>query len=90
MNHPNISIRQRWTASICAAISLMLLVLVFLPGNLQAQSVQGVILGTVKDTSGALVPGATVSLKSLDEGAARIFYRSKDDTLNRLRVQLAG
>jgi len=71
MNHPNISIRQRWTASVCVAISLMLLAVFFLPGNLHAQSVQGVILGTVKDTSGALVPGATVSLRSLDEGTIR-------------------
>jgi hypothetical protein len=71
MKYPKISIHRRWTASVCVPIFLILLTLIFLSGNLQAQSVQGVILGTVKDTSGALVPGATVSLKNIDEGTTR-------------------
>lgn len=71
MKHPDISIRQRGTASVRVPLFLLFLVLFLLSGNLQAQSVQGVILGTVKDTSGALVPGATVNLRSLDEGTVR-------------------
>jgi hypothetical protein len=37
----------------------------------QAQSTQGSILGTVKDSSGALVPGATITLTSTDTGIVR-------------------
>ena len=36
-----------------------------------AQSTQGSILGVVKDTNGALVPGATVTLTNVDEGVVR-------------------
>jgi hypothetical protein len=37
----------------------------------QAQSTQGSILGTVKDSSGALVPGATITLTNTDTGIIR-------------------
>jgi hypothetical protein len=36
-----------------------------------AQSTQGAILGAVKDTNGALVPGASVTLTNTDEGVVR-------------------
>ncbi len=36
-----------------------------------AQSIQGSILGTVQDKAGAVVPGATVTLKNLDDGSVR-------------------
>ena len=36
---------------------------------LQAQSITGTILGTVRDSSGAVVPGATVTLSHDDTGA---------------------
>jgi hypothetical protein len=36
-----------------------------------AQSTQGSVAGTVKDTVGAVVPGATVTLTSTDEGTVR-------------------
>jgi hypothetical protein len=36
-----------------------------------AQSIQGSIIGTVKDTAGAVVPGASVVLTSLDQGTVR-------------------
>ncbi len=36
-----------------------------------AQSIQGSIIGTVQDTAGAVVPGATVTLTNLDEGSTR-------------------
>jgi hypothetical protein len=36
-----------------------------------AQATQGAIIGVVKDTTGAVVPGATVKLTNMDEGTAR-------------------
>jgi Carboxypeptidase regulatory-like domain len=41
------------------------------PQRAGAQSVTGTILGTVKDSSGAVVPGATVNLVHMGTGASR-------------------
>ncbi|MBW4027938.1 MAG: TonB-dependent receptor [Acidobacteria bacterium] len=49
----------------CAAI------LFLLPAMLHAQSTQGSILGTVKDSSDAVVPGAQIDVTSLTEGTTR-------------------
>jgi hypothetical protein len=71
MNHPYISIRRHYTQSIGLSFFLMLLLLPLMAGNLHAQSIQGNILGTVKDTTGAVVSGANVNLKSVEEGTVR-------------------
>ena len=42
-----------------------------LPTPLGAQAVSGTILGLVKDTSGAAMPGATVTLVHTDTGLSR-------------------
>jgi hypothetical protein len=47
----------------------LLLVLACIQGR--AQSTQGAIVGSVKDASGAVVSGATVTLTNNDEGAVR-------------------
>ena len=47
-----------------------LLCVLLAPGG-WAQSTQGSIMGTVKDTSGALVPGAPVTLTNVGEGTVR-------------------
>ena len=52
-----------------ATVLGLLLVLAFLQGR--AQSTQGSIVGSVKDTVGAVIPGAVVTLTNTDEGAAR-------------------
>ena len=52
-----------------AAVFGMLLVLACTLGR--AQSTQGSIIGSVKDTVGAVIPGAVVTLTNTDEGAAR-------------------
>ena len=41
------------------------------PGEVSAQAVSGTILGTVKDSSGAVVPGATVTLVNTGTGLTR-------------------
>lgn len=48
---------------------LLLFVLTCVSGI--AQTTQGSIVGTVKDTAGAVVPGATVTLTNTDEGTVR-------------------
>jgi hypothetical protein len=50
-------------------LSALLCVLIVPAG--WAQSTQGSIIGTVKDTSGALVPGAPVTLTNVGEGTVR-------------------
>ena len=42
-----------------------------LPTPLGAQAVSGTILGLVKDTSGAAMPGATVTLVQTETGRTR-------------------
>ena len=41
------------------------------PGVASAQSIYGTLVGTVTDTSGAVVPGATVTVTSTTTGAVR-------------------
>jgi Carboxypeptidase regulatory-like domain len=55
------------------AFSAFALVLLFLSpaGQSLAQSIQGSIIGTVQDKAGAVVPGASLTLRNLDEGSER-------------------
>jgi len=55
------------------ACCLMALLLAFALAGIQswAQATQGSILGTVKDSKGAVIPGALVTLTNSEEGAAR-------------------
>ena len=47
-------------------------------GSLLAQTFRGTVLGTVTDSSGAAVPGATVTIKNLDTGLTRVVTTSED------------
>ncbi len=55
-----------WIWSAC-----FLLLVLFAAASAHAQSVQGSVLGTVKDKQGAVAPGATVTLTNLNEGTVR-------------------
>lgn len=48
-----------------------LLLALMLPAAAWSQVTQGSIIGTVKDSAGAVIPGATVTLTNLDEGVTR-------------------
>src|SRR5579864_5581316 len=52
------------------ALGCLALCAAFAPANLTAQSTMGAILGTVKDSSGAVVFSAKLTLKDLDENTA--------------------
>jgi Carboxypeptidase regulatory-like domain len=49
-----------------------------LPGSLAAQAVTGTILGTITDTSGAVMPGATVTLRNTGTGLVRTVVTDAD------------
>jgi hypothetical protein len=49
----------------------LFLMFVLAMGRMDAQSIQGSIQGTVKDSKGAVVPGAEITLTNLDEGTLR-------------------
>jgi hypothetical protein len=53
------------------ALPCLLLIFFLLPPHIIAQSTFGSFVGTVKDSSGALVPGATVTLTNAGTGAER-------------------
>ena len=51
-------------------LGMLLASLFLLPGVMLAQ-VTAAIIGTVQDTSGAVIPGAAMTVKNLETGAAR-------------------
>ena len=57
---------------------LLLLVLLCWRTSLSAQTFRGTILGTVTDSSGAVVPGATVKVRNVDTGLERTTQTSAD------------
>ena len=62
-----------------SALALVLVALLFLTGkSTTAQTFRGTILGTVTDTSGASIPGATVTIRNLDTGLVRTVTTSED------------
>lgn len=65
----SIQLSRLWRIGLIAIVGLFLAQ----PGSYRcmAQSIQGSILGTVKDPVGAVVPGATVTLTNVGEGAVR-------------------
>src|SRR5208337_4033092 len=62
-------------------LALVAFSLTFLAGvPTPAQTFRGTILGSVSDSSGAAVPGATVTIKNLDTGLTRTVTTSDDGT----------
>jgi outer membrane receptor protein involved in Fe transport len=62
-----------------SALALVCLVFLLLAStHVSAQTFRGTILGTVTDSSGAAVPGATVTIKNTDTGLIRTVTTSDD------------
>jgi hypothetical protein len=68
MNHLRISTSRR--RAIAVSVFVMLQFLSFLSGDLYAQSTQAAILGTVKDSQGAVVVRAKVTVISTDDASS--------------------
>src|SRR5215831_4109696 len=58
-------------ARFLVALFLVPLALLFTPRLSVAQTVAGRIVGTIRDSQGAVIPGASVSAKNLETGAER-------------------
>ena len=65
MSHP----RQQWRKLLLTAFPSLMTILFFLPAAGAAQEITGTILGTVTDTSGAIVPNAQVTITNTDRRA---------------------
>jgi hypothetical protein len=64
----------------CAFLTFCCLLLSLFAASSRAQSTQGTILGTVKDSSGSVVPGADIKITNADEGATLAY--SSDESGN--------
>src|SRR5665647_1009544 len=76
---------NRFTRLACRAIlvaGLIASTLAFIPGPLHAQSDTGRITGTVADSTGAILPGATVKLTNTETGAMTTVTSGSDGNFN--------
>ncbi|MBV9437201.1 MAG: TonB-dependent receptor, partial [Acidobacteria bacterium] len=68
MNHP---LRGCWLSRLATVLALLATLMVLSPALLAQSLLAGDITGTVTDPSGAIVPNATVNLKSVDTGTTQ-------------------
>jgi outer membrane receptor protein involved in Fe transport len=80
-------------------LSLALAVVLLLPAPARAQAVKGTLLGTVTDTTGAGVPGATVTVTEVQTGISRsattnasgnYTFSNLKDGVYRVEAELSG
>jgi outer membrane receptor protein involved in Fe transport len=64
--------------NLSALVFLCVAVLLCLTSALNAQTFRGTILGTITDSSGGAIAGATVTIKNLDTGLVRTVTTSED------------
>lgn len=65
--------KSHWGRRVSQVFTVLSLAACFalLAGTAQAQSTQGAILGTVRDSSGSVIPGAEIKITSLEAGTVR-------------------
>src|SRR6202790_834570 len=78
--------------SICnlSTLALCLLAILALGTAASAQTFRGTILGTVTDTSGASVPGASVTIRNIDTGLVRTVVTSDDGSYSAPELPLGS
>ena len=67
---------------------MILAMLVVFAGDLAAQTVTGTIQGTITDTSGAVLPGVTVTVRNMDTGAERTVVTNESGLFTAPFVQI--
>ena len=68
----------------------LLLCLLVLTGMAAAQVTTGSIIGTVKDSAGAVLPGVSIKLTNTDTGATRTVVADEFGRYNALQLPLGG
>ncbi len=90
--------KERLRIVVSCSLASFVLFFVF-SGRLQAQAVKGSLLGTVTDTSGAVIPGASVSITEVNTNLSRSAITNEngnyvlgqlDRGVYRVEVQLGG
>src|SRR4051812_33823733 len=71
---PSITVQRR----VPMRVRMILAFVILAAGSLLAQTFRGTVLGTVTDTSGAVVAGAKVSVKNVNTGLERTTTTSAD------------
>ena len=71
-----------WTRKILASVGMWCLMTLMLPGMSEAQQLYGSVTGTVKDESGAAIPGATVAILSTQTALERTAVSNETGTYN--------
>ena len=69
-------ISSRWGVAVAIACATLLMMLAAAPG--WAQTFRGTIQGTVTDSSGAALVGATVTIRNVETGVDRITKTTTD------------
>jgi len=64
-----------WLRRMFVAVALLAAAL---PAAAQSQAMNGSIEGTVRDNSGAILPGVTVTLTNTDTGAQRVVVTNEE------------
>ncbi len=73
---------------LCRALSAVVVASLMLPAAAAAQFDSSTVLGTVKDSSGAVVPGATVTLKNTATGITAMAMTDADGSYQFLNVRI--
>ena len=69
------------------ALSCLFFLLAFVPVAANGQNVTGTILGAVKEQSGAVVPGATVTITNTNTGLVRTVTTDSAGNTSRLNCR---
>jgi hypothetical protein len=64
--------------SVIGMLAAMLVTGIALPAAAQSQAVNGSIEGTIRDSSGAALPGVTITITNTDTGAQRVVVAGND------------
>ena len=73
---------------LCRALLVLVAAVLLLPGVAFAQFDTATVLGTIKDSSGAVVPGATVTLKNAATGISATAVTDADGNYQFLNVRI--